>query len=47
MNTNTKNILKTIAFIVIPFGSILAAVHYAPKIKKWYKDKKEKNDTEQ
>lgn len=42
MNQKTKEILKMVAFVVIPFASVAAAIHYAPKVKKWYLAKKEK-----
>lgn len=41
MNQKTKEILKAVAFIVIPFASVVAVVHYAPKVKEWYIKKKE------
>lgn len=40
MSPKTKEILKIAAFIVIPFASALAVVHYVPKIKKWVAKRK-------
>lgn len=39
-----KEILKFLAFVVLPAGLIAGSVYYAPKIKKWVKDKKEKKE---
>ncbi len=39
-----KEILKFFAFIVLPAGFIAGSIYYTPKIKKWYKNKKEKKD---
>lgn len=40
MNQKQKEIAKAVIFIITPFASIFAAIHYAPKVKKWYVDRK-------
>ncbi len=46
MNQKTKEILKVIAAIVIPGAGIIATIHYAPKIKEWYVNRKIKKSEE-
>lgn len=35
-----KDILLILGFVVVPGGIVLATLHYGPKVKKWYQDKK-------
>lgn len=44
MNQKQKEIVKAVFFIVTPFASIFAAIHYAPKVKKWYVDRKKEKE---
>lgn len=44
MTTKTKEILKIVAFVVVPFASAVAVIHYAPKIKEWNEKRKEQKE---
>ncbi len=37
-----SDVLKFFAFVIAPAGFIAGTIYYAPKIKKWYLEKKNK-----